>query len=51
MEANATALQGWEIDQLLKLRERQPELIEPVVQRLVQENEDIRWSVVVRVSG
>ena len=47
MEANASVLQGWEIDQLFKLRERQPDLLEPVVQRLVQENEDIRWSVVV----
>ena len=47
MEANATGLQGWEIDQLFKLRERQPDLLEPVVQRLVRENEDIRWSVVV----
>jgi predicted HTH domain antitoxin len=46
MEANASVLQGWEIDQLFKLRERQPDLLEPVVQRLVQENEDIRWSVV-----
>ena len=47
MEANASVLQGWEIDQLFKLRERQPDLLESVVQRLVQENEDIRWSVVV----
>lgn len=46
LEANASVLQGWEIDQLFKLRERQPDLLEPVVQRLVQENEDIRWSVV-----
>ena len=35
------------IDQLLKLRERQPGLIEPALQRLVQENQDIRWSIVV----
>lgn len=47
MEANARFLQGWEIDQLFKLRERQPDLLKPVVQRLVQEDEDIRWSVVV----
>jgi predicted HTH domain antitoxin len=46
VEANASVLEGWEIDQLLKLRERQPDLLEPVVRRLVQENEDIRWSVV-----
>ena len=47
MEVHAGVLRGWEIDQLLKLRERQPDLLEPVVQRLVQENEEIRWSVVV----
>ena len=45
MEANV--LLGWEIDQLLKLRERQPHLLESAVRRLVEENEDIRWSVVV----
>jgi predicted HTH domain antitoxin len=47
MEANSTTLYEWEVDQLLKLRERQPGLIEPALQRLVQENQDIRWSVVV----
>jgi predicted HTH domain antitoxin len=47
MAASASVLEGWEIDQLFKLRERQPDLLEPIVQRLVQENEDIRWSVVV----
>ena len=47
MEANARVLLGWEIDQLLKLRDRQPDLLEPAAQRLVAENEEIRWSVVV----
>ena len=47
MEANATIIQGWEIDQLLKLRERQPGLIDPALQRLVHENPDIRWSMVI----
>lgn len=47
MEANASVLQGWEIDQLFKLREGQPDLLELVVQRLLQENEDIRWSMVI----
>jgi predicted HTH domain antitoxin len=47
VEANANVLEGWELDQLFKLRERQPHLLESVVKRLVQENEDIRWSVVV----
>jgi predicted HTH domain antitoxin len=40
-------LQGWQIDQLLKLRERQPGWIDQALQRLVQENPDIRWSIVV----
>ena len=47
MEAEATTLQEWEIEQLLKLRERQPALGEPALWRLVHENQDIRWSVVV----
>ena len=47
MEANANVLEGWELDQLFKLRERQPDLLEPFLRRLVHENEDIRWSVLV----
>lgn len=47
MEAEATVFQGWKVDQLLKLRERQPDLVEPALQRLLQENQDIHWSVVV----
>ena len=47
MEVNAAILQEWEVEQLLKLRVRQPDLIEPALRRLVQENEDIRRSVIV----
>lgn len=47
MKATASPLPGWEMDQLFKLRERQPDLMEHAVHRLVQEDEDIRWSVVV----
>jgi hypothetical protein len=47
VEAEATTLQEWEVEQLLKLRERQPSLVEPALWRLVHENKDIRWSVVV----
>ena len=47
MEAAAPILEKWEIDQLLKLRERQPDLIDPALQRLVHENPDIRWSMVI----
>jgi predicted HTH domain antitoxin len=42
-----TALQGWEIDQLLKLREQQPDLMEHAVRRLMHEDDAIRWSLVV----
>ncbi len=47
MEANVSSLRGWEIDQFIKLQERQPRLIDQAIHRLLQENEDIRWSVVV----
>ena len=47
MEANATALQEWQVGQLLKLLERQPDLVEPALRRLVEENDEIHWSVVV----
>jgi predicted HTH domain antitoxin len=47
VEADATILQEWQVGQLLKLLERQPDLIEPALRRLVQENDEIRWSVVV----
>ncbi|MEJ2212447.1 MAG: UPF0175 family protein [Anaerolineae bacterium] len=39
--------EGWELDQLIKLRERQPELVETAVSRLIRENDEIRWSVAV----
>jgi len=42
-----TSVQGWEIDQLVKLREEQPGLIEDAVHRLMHEDEAIRWSIVV----
>lgn len=40
-------LHGWEMDQVIKLRARQLALREQAIHRLVQENEDLRWSVVV----
>lgn len=47
MNSETIALEGWEIDQLFKLRERQPGLIEPVLHRLAREEEDVYWSMVV----
>jgi hypothetical protein len=38
---------GWEVDQLLKLRRQQPALMEDAVRRLMQEDDAIRWSIVV----
>ena len=42
-----TGPQDWQVEQLLKLLERQPDLVEPALRRLVEENDDIHWSVVV----
>ena len=47
MKMTADAVQDWEIKQLFKLRERQPELMAQAIRRLVQDDADIRWSVVV----
>ncbi|MGC9522634.1 MAG: UPF0175 family protein [Anaerolineae bacterium] len=47
MKTSADVIQDWQIEQLLKLRERQPELMAQAVRRLVEDNEDVRWSVVV----
>lgn len=46
MEAEASVLQGWEIDQLFKLQERQPDLLAPIILEMVRENENLRWSLV-----
>ena len=47
MDANASTKRGWEIDQFFKLMEQQPGMIVQAIHRLLQENDDIRWSVVV----
>ena len=47
MDAQVTFLQEWEMDHLFKLRERQPDLIEPALRRLVDEDDQVRWSVVI----
>jgi predicted HTH domain antitoxin len=41
------AVHRWEIDQLFKLPDQQPGLMEVAVRRLMQEDEAIRWSVIV----
>ena len=47
MKANTATMYEWEFDQLVKLRKQQPELIETAFHRIVQENQKIKWSVIV----
>ncbi|MCP4397782.1 MAG: hypothetical protein GY801_10850 [bacterium] len=47
MEAEALGFYEWEFPQLMKLREQQPDLIDRAIHHLVEQNEDIRWSVIV----
>lgn len=42
MKITADAVQDWEVEQLFKLRKRQPELMAQAIRRLVQDDEDIR---------
>lgn len=46
-DRHAQASEGWKLDQLVKLRDRQPELVEAAVSRLIREDQEIRWSVAV----
>lgn len=47
MKDTADPLTHWEIEQLLKLRERRPGLLLPAIRRLMHDNADIRWALVV----
>jgi predicted HTH domain antitoxin len=47
MKANVPTFHQWEVDQLFKLRKQQPDLIDQAIHHLVQQNEEIKWSVVV----
>lgn len=47
MKTKVDPLQGWEVEQMFKLHRRQPELIEPLLGRLVREDDDVYWSLVV----
>ena len=40
--------EGWLLEQLVKLRPSQPALVDQALQRLLREDENLRWSVVVR---
>lgn len=47
IETKTDVVAAWQIDQLVKLWQQHPDLLEPIVQRLMQENEELRWSMVV----
>jgi predicted HTH domain antitoxin len=47
MKTSVRPLQGWEVEQIFKLHQRQPGLIEPLLGRLVREDDDVYWSLVV----
>jgi len=41
------AIASWAFDQLIKLRKREPELVNAAIERLVEQDESLRWSMVV----
>ena len=43
----SVAVATWAFDQLIKLRKRQPELVDAALERLVEQDEDLRWSMAV----
>lgn len=47
MEAQALMFYEWEFPQFMKLREQRPGLIDQAIHQLVEQNEDIRWFVIV----
>jgi len=48
MNTNLSAtMEWWGLDQLLKLRQTRPGLVNAAVQRLIESDEELRWSVVI----
>ena len=43
----APPFQTWELDQLVRLYQRRPELVTAALDRLLAEDEELRWAVVV----
>jgi len=39
--------EGWPLEQLIKLQRSHPSLVHRALQRLLDEDEDLRWSVVI----
>ena len=45
---STTALvEGWPLEQLIKLQRSQPLLVQRALQRLLNEDEELRWSLVI----
>lgn len=47
MKTTIDTVEDWRLEQLFKLRERHPELMTEAIRRLVEDNDQIRWSVVI----
>ena len=45
--SSVTLAESWPLEQLIKLRRSQPQLVQRALQRLFDEDEELRWSVVV----
>jgi predicted HTH domain antitoxin len=41
------AVQTWTLEQLLKLRRYQPEMVDQAIEEMLEQRADLRWSVVV----
>ena len=41
------AVQTWTVEQLLKLRRYQPEIVDQAIEEMLEQHTDLRWSIVV----
>ena len=45
--SSTTMTERWPLEQLIKLQRSQPSLVQRALQRLLDEDEELRWSVVI----
>ena len=45
--ASTLMTEGWPLDQLVKLQRSHPSLVQRALQRLLDEDEELRWSMVI----
>jgi predicted HTH domain antitoxin len=45
--SSVTMTESWPLEQLVKLQRSQPHVVQRALQRLLDEDEELRWSVVV----